>query len=470
MKEYSKFFISFVVFIALFAAIDCVGWKPGDFDIINLKVILLFVYAVFLWAAQVLPNSMISILIIVLIGLLKLDSFSNVIAYSFGNTVFIFVFSVIAISYAFSKSGLPELISQALMNRFGGSSKKILFSLMFTSYILSMFLTVIAGVSIAFPIAMQVININKLERGNRFAKSCMIGITYAGLIGGIATPLGTPVNLLMIQYLKDLGGFNLSFSHWMAIGLPLSFILLLTAFILLCQGFRIKTISIQAMESKPVRPSSESKLAIAAFSIIIALILFSQVLESNIHWLSININLISLICILMLALPPFRIIKWKDAIRNLDWDSLVFLAGSIALGYLIFNTGTASLIAGAFFGVMGDLNLYLYVFVFCLFTVILHITLSSNTVTGTIIIPILISFAQQLGVSPWYVAAPAVYCISLAFILPTESPTNIITYNSGYYEIKDMVKYGSVLTLASILIISVFLIIFGGITGLYTIG
>ncbi len=100
----------------------------------------------------------------------------------------------------------------------------------------------------------------------------------------------------------------------------------------------------------------------------------------------------------------------------------------------------------------------------------MHIMLSSNSVTGTVIVPILISFAQHMGVSPWYVTAPAIYSISLAFILPTESPTNIITYNTGYYELKDMIRIGSALTIASIVIISVFLIAFGKITGLYTIG
>jgi sodium-dependent dicarboxylate transporter 2/3/5 len=470
MKRYRIFFISLILFIVAFTLVDILKLSVWNLKEINLKVLLLFVYAIYMWTARVMPDSFISIFVILLIGVFKLDTFSNVISYTFGNTIFIFLFSIIIISYAFKKSGLAVRIGHGLIKRFGNSSWKTLFSLMFASYILSMFLTSIAGVSLALPIALEMIEANRLKKGDTFAKACMLGITYAGLIGGIATPLGTPVNLLMMQYLHKLGNYDLTFLHWVEIGVPLSFILLTVCFLVLILSLKIKNYILE-VEYSEMGPLSKKEIKVTiSFCIIIILFLFSQFLESNIGWIALNMNSISVICCLMVVIPPFEIIEWKDTLKNMDWESLLFLIGSIALGYLLYNTQTAAIIAQILFIITGSTNLYAYIFIFGGFTILMHIPLSSNTVMGTVIVPIMISFAQQKGVTTWYVIAPVIYCISLAFILPTESPTNIITYNTGFYELKDMLKTGTVLTVICLVVVCLFLITVGSATGLYTIG
>lgn len=375
MKKYRKFFISFAIFIFIYFIIDSFNVNIQDINEVNLKVIIIFIYAIYMWTAQVLPNAFISIFIITLIAVLKLENFSQVISKTFGNTIFIFLFSINIISYAFKKSGLADRVSQSLLDKFGSNSRKTLFSLMFTSYILSMFLTAIAGVSISLPIAARIIERNQLKKGDRFAKACMLGITYGGLIGGVATPLGTPVNLLMMQYLKELGNYELTFLHWILIGVPLSFILLLASYLILNWTLKIKVAVMNIDSTEPLRFSKKERKSIAAFCIIIALFILSQFLEANIHCISLNLNIISVLCSLMIFLPPFEIIEWKDTLRNLDWESLIFLVGSIALGYLLYNTDTASVIAKIFFDITGTANIYIYVFIFCAFTIVMHILL-----------------------------------------------------------------------------------------------
>lgn len=470
MKAYRKFFISLIVFIAAFVLVDRLNLSIWIFQAVNLKVIILFIYAIYMWTAQVMPNSYISIFIILLIGILKLDTFESIISHTFGNTLFIFLFSILLISYAFKKSGLAERVGQEILKRFGDSSRKTLFGLMFTSYILSMFLTAIAGVSITLPIASGIVEANRLKKGDSFARACMLGITYGGLIGGVATPLGTPVNLLMIQYLDELGKYNLTFLHWVEIGLPISLIMFFSAFFIMILILKIKNRPLEVEDKRLVPMSKGEKKAAAGFCIIIILFFLSQFLESGISWLSLSMNSISVICSLMIVLPPFKIVDWKDALKNMDWESLIFLIGSIGLGYVLYNTQTASMIAKMFFEITGQMDMYAYIFAISAFTLIMHFMLSSNTVTGTVIIPILISFAGQIGVSPWYVTAPAFFCISLAFILPTESPTNIITYNTGFYTIKDMLKIGTLLTVLCMVLVCVFLITVGRASGLYVIG
>ncbi|RKX82368.1 MAG: anion:sodium symporter, partial [Spirochaetes bacterium] len=94
-------------------------------------------------------------------------------------------------------------------------------------------------------------------------------------------------------------------------------------------------------------------------------------------------------------------------------------------------------------------------------------TFSSNTVTATIVIPIMIALAQNIGVAPLTITLPAAITASMAFILVTSSPTNVIPYSAGYFSIKDMAVSGIVMTLIASVIVSVTIYVVGTLSGLY---
>jgi len=91
----------------------------------------------------------------------------------------------------------------------------------------------------------------------------------------------------------------------------------------------------------------------------------------------------------------------------------------------------------------------------------LHLLFSSNTVTGSIIIPILIALSQDLGLDVWTLAAPAAFTSSLAFILVTESPTNVVPYSAGFFSIRDMAKSGIWMTLAAAVCVTASIVLVG---------
>ena len=97
----------------------------------------------------------------------------------------------------------------------------------------------------------------------------------------------------------------------------------------------------------------------------------------------------------------------------------------------------------------------------------LKVGLSSNTVTATVIIPIMIVMAQQFGLPMMGIVVPASLTLSLAFILVTSTPTNVIPYSAGYFNISDMAKAGTVLTLLSAVILAVAIYGVGTLTGIY---
>ena len=93
--------------------------------------------------------------------------------------------------------------------------------------------------------------------------------------------------------------------------------------------------------------------------------------------------------------------------------------------------------------------------------------LASNTVTGIIIIPILISLALSFGIHPWILVAPAAFTSSLGIILITQTPTNIIPYTSGYFSLGDFAKAGIIMSVLMSVLITAVIAIIGPISGIY---
>ena len=109
---------------------------------------------------------------------------------------------------------------------------------------------------------------------------------------------------------------------------------------------------------------------------------------------------------------------------------------------MVFETGAARWLAWVLLGGIVGVPTLLQPFVIVLAVAGLHLMFSSNTVTASIIVPILVALARDLGLDVWTIVAPAAFASSLAFILVSEGPTTIIPYSSGYFSIKDMAKAG----------------------------
>ena len=150
---------------------------------------------------------------------------------------------------------------------------------------------------------------------------------------------------------------------------------------------------------------------------------------------------------LLLFLPGLRVLVWKEAQRDMDWGGVVLIVAGLSLGVMVFETGAARWLAQVMLGRLADVPGVLQPFIIVLVVAALHMLFSSNTVTGAIIMPILIALAQDLGLDVWTIAAPAAFTSTLAFILVTESPTNVLPYSAGYFSIRDMAKVGIVMDL-----------------------
>ncbi len=152
---------------------------------------------------------------------------------------------------------------------------------------------------------------------------------------------------------------------------------------------------------------------------------------------------------------------------QISWSGIILIVSGISVGMMLYTSGAARWLSVILLSKIGSLPTYLMVFVIVFIISMLKIIFSSNTVTATIIIPIMIELAVSLGLPVLSVALPASLVASLAFILVTSSPTNVIPYSAGYFSIADFAKSGVVMTFFGSIILSGVVFLIGSATGIY---
>ncbi|MEO1450904.1 MAG: DASS family sodium-coupled anion symporter, partial [Bacteroidota bacterium] len=307
---------------------------------------------------------------------------------------------------------------------------------------------------------------NPLTQANEhtvFGKALMLAIAYSASIGGMATLIGTPPNLVLAGVVKDLYGIELSFLKWMAIGLPISTILLTICWLFLTKvAFRFPKAEfpggkaeIQRLRHSLGPISSEEKWVLLIF-VLTALAWISRkyLLQPIIP--AIDDTLIAMMAGISLFLISTKnaegsLLKWEDA-KRIPWGIILLYGGGMALAEGFKSTGLAQWIGEQMTLLSG---ISLLVLVLILVTAVNFLTeVTSNLATTAMLLPILAPMALSLHIHPYLLLVAATLAASCAFMLPVATPPNAVVFGSGYLRIPDMVRAGVLLNLLSIPLIT----------------
>lgn len=447
---------------------DVVLTKEGQ------TVIGILIFVLILWMTEAIPFHITGLISILLMTVLKIDSFKNIVEIGFGNHIFIFFIGVLTLSSLINHSGLGRRIAIFLLSKTGNDTRKIILGFLIVGALLSMWITDMAVAAMLMPLARSLLREEDIQPlKSNFGKALMISCAWGPVIGGIGTPAGCGPNPLAIGFLKNMAGIDVSFIQWMSYGVPAALLLIPVAWVILITFFKpeMKKLSKTRDELKEdlkALPAinREEKITIIIFIITVTLWLSSPVLEKLIGT-SIPISMPVLLTSSLFFFPKISGIKWKDVEKDISWSSILLIVTGISLGMMLYRTGAAGWLSTVLLGGIVGVHPLVQIFAIVIIVSLLKIALSSNTVTGTIIIPIIIAFAQNLGLSVLTITLPAAITASLAFILVTSTPTNVIPYSAGYFSILDMAKAGIVMTIISSVIVSAVIFLVGTAGGLY---
>ena len=162
----------------------------------------------------------------------------------------------------------------------------------------------------------------------------------------------------------------------------------------------------------------------------------------------VTLNIFSLFeaaCVSIVLLLATRCISVEESRMSIDWEVLLVIAASIALGTAAEKTGMASILAGSTVALASGSA---YGSLAALFAVAAVMTaLISNLAAAVILFPVALSVAAQLEVSALPFVVTLMVAASVSFATPIGYQTNLMVYGPGNYRYMDFLKMGIPLTI-----------------------
>lgn len=337
------------------------------------------------------------------------------------------------------KYNLDKNLTNVLLKPFGTKPMFIVLGLMLVTAVLSAFMsntaTTAMMMTVAIPIAMQV------AKEDKFRIMLALCIPIAANIGGMATPIGTPPNAIVISALNQ-QGLGIAFGSWMALMVPLALLLLLLAWGTMRFIFPPTLTSFKLALESSFDKSYKAIMLYAIFGLTVLL----WVTEAQ-HGIPSG-----MIAFLPIAGLTVTSVLSKEDVRSLPWEVLWLVAGGIALGISMENTGLAIWLVSSINWEMLPQLMLLLVFGF---VALMLSNFLSNTVTATLLIPLAISMGTAgLGGEGFNLIITSLLigaACNMAMLLPISTPPNAIAMSTGFIKTADMVKVGIVIGIFGLL-------------------
>jgi len=385
------------------------------------------------------------------------------------------------LALAMQRWGLDRRIALGVLGRLGDHPARVVAGFMVLTAGFSMWVSNTATAVMMLPIAVSVIaRVGGSEagaaagpaEGRAFARALLLGIAYAASIGGVATLIGTPPNLFLASYAARELGREISFAHWMAVGVPFAAVFLpITWWLLVRWLFPIRIRSLPGSAElhrgalRALGAVRAGELATLGVFLTAALAWMTRPWLVRIEWAGahplagLSDAGIAIVAALVLFVIPTGdrdkpFVMDGDTALKLPWGLLLLFGGGLSLGGALGSTGVSAWLAGQLQGLAGAPPLLVLAVVVVLVISLTEIT--SNTATAAALIPLLAGLAPVFDMEPLLLAAPAAMAASCAFMLPVATPPNAVVFGSGQVEIADMVRAGLWLNLIGAALITGF--------------
>ena len=419
------------------------------------------------WITEAIPIPVTSLLPVILLPMTGATGIRDT-AQAYGDPIIFLYIGGFIIAAAIEKWDLHKRIALLTIARTGSDARHILLGFMLATALLSMWISNTATTVMMLPIGIAVItHLGQAQGSEAFGKALMLGIAYAASLGGLATLIGTPTNLVFAGIVRDTYNAEITFTGWMVIGMPVSLILLGLCWIYLTRfGFKLsaKTLVGGRTEiTRQIRQLGRASFEEKAVAIVFAFTALCWVLRSTIlkRWFpEIDDSLIAIAGATMLFLIPSRrdhgkmLISWQEAVR-IPWGIILLFGGGLAIAAGFQSSGLAAWIGNQMTLLQGVPILLLMLFVVTCVTALSEI--ASNVATAAMILPVLIAIAAAIGVNPYVLLVAATLAASIGFMLPVATPPNAVVFGSGYLRIRDMIRAGFWMDLICIVIVTLYM-------------
>jgi sodium-dependent dicarboxylate transporter 2/3/5 len=439
------------------------GMSEGAYSLLSITL-----WMALWWVTESVPIAITALLPIILFPMTGAVDLQTTTA-SYGHKYIFLYMGGFMLAIAIEKWNLHKRIALNIIKIIGTNISKIILGFMVATAFLSMWISNTATAVMMLPIAMSIVaqlqdNPNTEKNENLiFGKALMLSIAYSASIGGMATLIGTPPNLVFAGYVEETYGIEITFLQWLKFGVPIAIPLLVIAWLYLTKfAFKFKQKEFPGGKEEINRllvligPMKREEKLVSAIFVLTAFCWITRSFILQEFFPFIDDTIIAMTAGILLFVVPAsdfkkRLITWEDAVK-LPWGIILLFGGGMALAAGFQITGLASWL-GAQMSIFQGLSLLVLVFV--IITLVNFFTeFTSNLATTAMLLPILAPIAISLNINPYMLMVACTIAASCAFMMPVATPPNAVVFGSGYLRIPDMIKSGIWMNIISILFLT----------------
>ena len=425
-------------------------------------------FVVVLWITEAIPLAVTALLGSAMAVVLGVAGVGEVMAPYANKIIFLFL-GAFVIGRAMTRHGLDERIASSVTKWawIRASKRRTAMALALVGLFLSMWISNTAATIIIIPIAMAAIRSKKDTPMYSFAA---LAAAFAANIGGIATPVGTPPNLIALGFMDQVHLPVIDFFSWMVIGVPIA--LAMAVVMLLTRGLVFPYSPAEDQQARDVAIGEKTPWTVGEISVLIVFALvvifwitpgFLKIFlgtrapatlwfKKHLHESVVALFGAVILFILPGSLRPFKpVLTWKEA-EEIDWGTLLLFGGGLSLGHLMLTTGLGKAMGHWLISETGASTL-LEVTVLSAVTAKVMTELVSNTATANMLVPVAYALARALNVNPVPPMVGVALGAGLAFLLPVSTPPNAVAYGTGKVKLGQMVKWGLLMDAAALVFI-----------------
>lgn len=433
------------------------------------------------WFSEAVHIAVTSLIPFLLIPATGISNIKDVAAQYMDPVLFLFIGGFF-LAFAIERWGLHKRIALKILSISGKNGSMLLLGVMITSYLISMWISNTATVMMLLSAVLSVITqveiiIPDKKHHRKLASALLIGLAYAATIGGMATLVGTPPNMIFFRTYTAAysNATDLTFLSWFKIGFPVSILMLLSAWIILKNQIPHKDLhgifNLKNFKSDYIalgKISKDEKIVGSIF-ITTAILWFTRADLDFGNWKingwanlfpfpnQIQDSTIAIAMSLLLFLIPSQnepnrnLLEWKETTK-LPFDIILLFGSGFALAKGFEESGLSNYLASCLIMFKGVHPVVIILVVCTIITIISEF--ASNVASIQLALPILISLQQAIQLPPLLLLLPATLAASLGFMLPVATAPNTIVFSSGQIKVKELANAGILVNISGIIIIT----------------
>lgn len=424
-------------------------------------VVSLFVWMLIWWSRQVVHYAVTALLPIIVLPLLEVVNLKEA-TQQYANPVIYLFFGGFLLALSVEKWGIHKRLALWLLKYFNRNLTTVYIAVALSTYVLSMWISNTATAIMMIPICTALMAVIGAEKSisPRSVEKMYLLVAFAANIGGIATLIGTPPNLVFSGFYYEKFNTPITFLSWFAVGFPISLIFLMILIIVLRPsevGAFSGDVRHQIMnEYRRLPPLTTAQRRVLMIFTCVAVLWFAAPFLKLSFLNDTSVAVAGGLTLFLVSTGEDndkKLLEWDDT-KDLSWGILLLFGAGLTMASMFEKTGLATEMS-FFFQSHFSSEIVLAVAVVA-FTVFATEVMSNVALTG-LMMPIIAGITMGNDQAFYFTGMSVAMASSCAFMLPIATPPNAVVFSTGQIQMHSMMKKGLLLNAISITLFTLLL-------------